>query len=228
MNPIPLRILGLHGFRTSAAVLEYQSQRLRACLGEAGVAAEFSFLDGPLVSAKGAAAPSIEARFPGQQFFEWWNSNEQADGTVVYDGMEDTFRYVEAHMQANGPFDAVLGFSQGANLAMSLAAGAGSGTCMSSCKLVVLFAATGMRGRPDAPPCSMPSVHVIGAADPYRDKCRNSLRNFENPVLIEHAESHRLPADVEVNVSIAAAIRDVLLEPHSGGGIFQGSGGAGA
>ena len=40
----------------------------------------------------------------------WWRASE--DGSV-YDGVDATLEYVISYMQENGPFDGVLGFSQG-------------------------------------------------------------------------------------------------------------------
>jgi hypothetical protein len=46
-------------------------------------------------------------------YFEWWNKEEKG----TYAGLEKTLAYLRRIDRAHGPFDGVLGFSQGAGLA---------------------------------------------------------------------------------------------------------------
>ena len=113
-----------------------------ASLGEQ---CEFRYLDGPhrCPPEKEAQMPErLKALLP-PPYFEWWNARESDDGAVSYDGEAATLAHVAEfmqkegssslparpsaplhlrissppHLSAPGPFDGVLGFSQGGSLA---------------------------------------------------------------------------------------------------------------
>jgi predicted esterase len=108
-----LRILCLHGFRTNARILQFQCRDVVRLLGGR---AEFVFVDAPH-AARGKAEPIVEQLFPGEPLFEWWNKNDE---TGAYEGLGATIDSVERACAERGPFDGVLGFSQGACLAATL------------------------------------------------------------------------------------------------------------
>ena len=95
----------------------------------------------------------------------WWNSN--ADNTV-YEGLEDTIKYLDEFWETQGPFDGILGFSQGGALAGILAALQPKGHI----KFDFLINASGFISRahehqallqPNA--LRMPSFHIYGKTD---------------------------------------------------------------
>ena len=51
----------------------------------------------------------------------WWNASDDP-ATMVYTGMEETIKHIDEIAKNNGPFDGIIGFSQGATLAGLLAA----------------------------------------------------------------------------------------------------------
>lgn len=113
------RILCLHGWRTNAAFMERQLAQLKAKLGES----EFSHLEGP-ISGMLAADDDVEQECM-PPYFQWW---EPLDGVA---GQLEAVRYVAEHIRTQGPFDALLGFSEGAACATAVLAalhGAGRGS----------------------------------------------------------------------------------------------------
>jgi predicted esterase len=49
-------------------------------------------------------------------YYEWWNARDDesnGEGTVVYDDLDRTLSLLREHEHAHGPFDGLLGFSQG-------------------------------------------------------------------------------------------------------------------
>lgn len=50
----------------------------------------------------------------------WWNATDDA-ATMVYVGLEETIEYIDDVFQQEGPFDGIIGFSQGATLASLIA-----------------------------------------------------------------------------------------------------------
>jgi pimeloyl-ACP methyl ester carboxylesterase len=116
-----LRILCLHSFRMSGNILRRQLSEFSNFEAVIHDLAELSFLDGPRV-----CDAEAEARMPSRlkailppPYYEWWNRREATDGSgdVYYDSMEETIALVRDHIAAHGPFDGILGFSQGGSLA---------------------------------------------------------------------------------------------------------------
>lgn len=51
----------------------------------------------------------------------WWNASDDPE-TMIYTGIEESIQYVDQVAQTNGPFDGIIGFSQGGTLAGVIAA----------------------------------------------------------------------------------------------------------
>ncbi|XP_059624202.1 rhodanese-like domain-containing protein 6 isoform X2 [Cornus florida] len=104
------RILCLHGFRTSAAILKKQVGRWpETALGKL----DLVFVDGPYP----ARGRSDVERFYDPPYYEWYQINQ--DFTEYYN-FEECLAYLENFMINHGPFDGLLGFSQGAFLSAAL------------------------------------------------------------------------------------------------------------
>ncbi|CAJ1397671.1 unnamed protein product [Effrenium voratum] len=104
------KVLCLHGWRTNVEFMEKQLKSLRSKLPSW----EFSVLQGP-ISGMLAADDDVEKECLAP-YFQWW---EPLDGL---EGQMSAVRYVAEHIRHNGPFDAVLGFSEGAACATAFAA----------------------------------------------------------------------------------------------------------
>ena len=57
----------------------------------------------------------LKAFLPGP-YYEWFNANDQ-DGKKVYLRVDDALRQLRTHIATHGPYDGILGFSQGGSLA---------------------------------------------------------------------------------------------------------------
>jgi pimeloyl-ACP methyl ester carboxylesterase len=121
-----LRLLCLHSFRTSGEILREQV-RLAGWEETLGDLVEFHVMDAPH-PASGPVPPDVLAFFPDVPYREWWNATERADPdgsgrkTMTYVGLEESLARVKREFDERGPFDGVLGFSQGATLTTILAA----------------------------------------------------------------------------------------------------------
>ncbi|OJD32082.1 uncharacterized protein BKCO1_4100019 [Diplodia corticola] len=100
-----MRILCLHGVGSSGAILESQ---LRPFMRAVDPSYEFVFVDGPVQSPRG---PGMGAFHDGL-FFSHTSSYSPT-------GMSDALSHLSDVISDLGPFDGVLGFSQGAALALS-------------------------------------------------------------------------------------------------------------
>ena len=118
----PVRVLGLHGGGASAKVMEYQTLAVRKELGER---ATWEFLDGtrPWES---EVDPMLKMMFDGGPFHGWYGVEDDGDPERPYnDRLFDeavNFTYtevrkgilrVEDYIRNRGPFDVLVGFSQG-------------------------------------------------------------------------------------------------------------------
>ena len=114
--PKKLRVLSLHGYGQNAAALQSKMGALRRA---AKASADFVFVEGPFPAAAradgdGEAAPTADIR-------SWWNFT-RGEEPPRYRGWEEARAAVLAEARRGGPFDAVLGFSQGASAAALLCA----------------------------------------------------------------------------------------------------------
>lgn len=177
------RVLCLHGWRTSPYILEAQTMFLCSRLPKS---VELVMLQAPIQTSK--PADKDVARVPGP-YYQWWMDAIDATGPEdVQASAQKALEYAAAYVTSNGPFDAVLGFSQGAAMATML-------TKFLASKREVADGDDGSGGGVDYPwhgvicvcagsiPCKeweidflshpllLPSLHIIGERDKVR---RNS------------------------------------------------------
>jgi len=115
-----LRILVLHSNRQNASDFK---RKTRGPLEPLEAVADLHYLDGPhAYTPMGEAHDSvgkIGVNAPKNRC--WWNATDDPS-TMRYVGMEKTLEHVENAFREHGPFDGVMGFSQGGCLAGLLAA----------------------------------------------------------------------------------------------------------
>ena len=113
-----LRVLCLHSFRLSGTNMSTQMSVFSNISSVLADFAELSFCDGgtQLREEENSKMPQkLRDLFP-PPYFEWWNAQETGEG-VKYAGLDATLAKLEAHIEAHGPFDGYLGFSQGGSVA---------------------------------------------------------------------------------------------------------------
>jgi len=173
-----MRMLCLHGYHGSAAILRRQMAPLAAAIGPL---AELVYVD----------APSL-----AEGDFGWWHEG--------FTGWERTRDWAVGVLRAGPPVDGIFGFSQGAALTGLLAGLRDSQPSLIQFEFAIMvggFTSTmpehaGLFRRKLA----VPSVHVTGRADtivPSRDSLRLADR-FADPLIIEHAGGHIIPGSSSV------------------------------
>ena len=123
MAPPRLRILCLHAFQLSGDTMSRQLTQFSNFAKSIDDLAELHFVDGGhrLPDEVGEKMPErLRQLFP-PPYYEWWNAREEADGSVVYDHLDASLTKLQQHVAAHGPFDGLLGFSQGGSVAHLLA-----------------------------------------------------------------------------------------------------------
>ncbi|KIH92249.1 ef-hand calcium-binding protein domain protein [Sporothrix brasiliensis 5110] len=102
-----MRILCLHGKGTSGDIFRSQTAALRAKLDASYV---FDFVDGPFAS---ASAPGVDKLFDaGSGAYSWWP-------TESAQSIRSAHAWLDDYLAAHGPYDALMGFSQGCLLISS-------------------------------------------------------------------------------------------------------------
>jgi hypothetical protein len=214
-----LRVLCLHGFRSSG-------ERLRRALEplERSVAslAEFVTID----------APEVEGGFRA-----FWRAMDRdapkssepptTRAPRRYVGWQRTRGLVVSSFEALGPFDGVLGFSQGAALAGVLpgwraADGRPTPEHPLTFRFAILIGGFPV-GDPDLTPCydhragyALPSLHVFGRADRVvgGEISLALSRFFPQPTIVEHDGGHVVAKSAEVKRALA----DFLSEQQRASG----------
>ena len=192
-----LNILVLHSFRQNARVMRSRTRKMRKSLEDI---ADLTFANAPLPYApKGEVKEAVLAAFGKLRDTEhqrcWWNASED---NSVYHGIELSFAYIDYLCRNYGPFDGIIGFSQGGALAGLLAAM----QPFDSVAFRFAICISGFPSRAEAhrallEPASIeiPSLHVVGSNDILVDPERTlSLsKSFKEPVVIQHDGGHFVP-----------------------------------
>ncbi|WOO80685.1 Esterase OVCA2 [Vanrija pseudolonga] len=128
----PTRILALCGFTQNATIYSKQLGAVRKTAKNA----EFVFLEPPIVVQKADmpwnagsldqfasnATTEEESQTPETTPRAWWLSSGDTADKKVFRGYNESIKYIHDFMVSNGPFDGIMGFSQGACMAAVVAA----------------------------------------------------------------------------------------------------------
>ena len=188
----PLRVLVLHGRLQSASLLHGRLAPLQRRL--AGVA-QLVFADAPCV-------------VPGSELREWWPGEAASTSDV-----DAAVASAAAAWAARGPFDAILGFSQGAAVAFLCCARGGA--AYAGLRGVVLasgYAPSSADGDEAATKLALPSLHLMSEDDASVPAAasRRLAERFATPQLHVHTAGHCVPqraADLQAVVAFLERLR---------------------
>jgi hypothetical protein len=178
-----LRVLCLHGYHGSAAILRRQMAPLAAAIPP-GV--ELVYADAPALA---------------EGDFGWWHEG--------FRGWERTRDWAVELLRTGPRIDGIFGFSQGAALTGLLAALRDSRPSPIWFEFAIMVGGFTSTMPQHAAlfrhKLTIPSVHVTGRADaivPRRDSLLLADR-FADPLVIEHPGGHVIPAETNVTAPIA-------------------------
>ncbi|XP_016200568.1 esterase AGAP003155 [Arachis ipaensis] len=191
------RVLCFHGYRTSGKILkksimsrwpEIVTQKL-----------QLVFLDGKFP----AHAKSAVGGVSDPPYYEWFRTNEDLS---LVSNFEECVAYIEDYMVKNGPFDGLLGFSQGALVASALPGMQAQGVALAKVdkiKFLILISGAKFGGNKyEMPklasnafsdPIDCPSLHFIGEWDFQKPESIALLQAFRDPIVIRHPRGHTIP-----------------------------------
>ncbi|TKY69923.1 Rhodanese domain-containing protein 6 [Spatholobus suberectus] len=178
-----LRILCLHEFRTNSEILKRLVLRWPKPVIQK---LDLVFLDAQF-PAQGRSG--VEGIFD-PPYYEWFHWNEDFSESSYF---KECLAHIEDYMVKNGPFDGLLGFSQGVALGK-----------VNKIKFVIVISGAKFGGHAFGMPklasnaYSKPidclSLHFIGREkDILKPDSIALLEAFEDPVVIHHSKGHTVP-----------------------------------
>lgn len=220
------RILALHGFRTSADI--FKAQIALAALRKLFEAeADITYINAPH-AATGPAYDEVQQYFK-PPFYQWGHSVdtevESSSGerqTVTkFEGFSASLDHLEQYIRQHGPFDGLMGFSQGAGLSALAALLQHRGLKFQDipkikfCILIAggkckdpqfdaLYAKAAAGDKIPTPACIM-----IGDQDQHKAACEAVIPCFNsNLIVLRHATGHQVPRLTEEQAeSLVSLIR---------------------
>jgi hypothetical protein len=204
-HPRKLRILCVHGMKNSAKIFAHQIQRAQWAPLIDDIA-ELVFIDAPwpVEGTSGAGGP----------FYEWYRGVN--DWTEIQ-GLDESTAYVNDYLSLHGPFDGLLGFSQGGVVTgawMGLYEKGLGGPDLSTIKFMIVVAggrarATVLQPAYDGNLIQCPSLHFLGDKDFMKPIGEALIAVCKNPVIIKHPFDHVIP---KLGPSEGQSFRDFLLK----------------
>ncbi|KAF5828970.1 serine hydrolase-domain-containing protein [Dunaliella salina] len=219
-----LRLLALHSFRTSAAIFKWQIERTNLDIN-IGDIAEIVYMDAPN-PASGPIPRDVRPFFGDGPFYEWTTVQEMGDQFEFdVEKLERSMSEVEKKLRDEGPFDGLIGFSQGTLLASVIVMLQHRGLILQTVpplKFCILFAGLKSRYPPHAEVFKMgkvpvPSLHIYGDRDQIREHCVDLANAFQDPIVIQHPRGHSIPSLLPHQLAVMRAFLSSFLEKEKGG-----------
>ncbi|KAJ3366000.1 Ovarian cancer-associated protein 2 [Allomyces javanicus] len=225
-----LRILCLHGYTQNASVFSKRTAALRKSFKKR---AEFVYVTAPLYTADfdTTEADAEDLADVGDEGPRAWFRREEQPVFREW-GYDESFSLLKTVLETQGPFDAVLGFSQGmstrtranmaALLAMRMHPNAPNGpltTAHPPLRFAILSSGFVSLDSDLAPlfhapvaPWPIPTLHIWGAADEWvpANRSRDLAAAFANAAVYEHAGGHFLPTKAPDRAVIAEFLDAVV------------------
>lgn len=208
------RILCLHGYGQNADFFRARTGALRKALKSS---CDFTFLDGTFEARASFLGDADGERGAALGWWEWEEADRRASTSTAYVGVDTTILRIRELIQAEGPFDGLLGFSQGATLAALL--------CLDPepppLKFALFFAAfapkdprvSALFEREPGQKLLLPTLHVMGKTDalvPMESSKRVSEAFAKGQVLV-HEGGHAVPSGAPER----AAVKQFIAEQRA-------------
>ncbi|KAI3464316.1 hypothetical protein Pfo_020979 [Paulownia fortunei] len=187
-----LRLLCLHGFRTSGEIIKKQvtGKWPESVLEKL----DLVFVDAPFPC---QGKSDVEGIFD-PPYYEWFQFNKEF---TEYQNFDECLAYIEDCMIKNGPFDGLLGFSQGAIISAALPGLQAKGVALTRVpKIKVLIIIGGAKFRNPSvvekaysSPIQCPSVQFLGDQDFLKQYGTELVEAFVDPLVIRHPKGHTIP-----------------------------------
>ncbi|KAH7732275.1 Protein C25G4.2 [Aphelenchoides avenae] len=205
-----IRVLCLHGYRQNGTMFREKTGAFRKAFKNR---VEFVFASAPHIPSIVANGPGDDASTKSDSVEEkdapraWWFSKPEGtfssrDVTEIADGFEESVACVDQFIKDNGPFDGILGFSQGASMVHLLLALGQKAEFPHRFKFAVLFApfaslSSVHKSLIDRSIVNVPAFIVCGESDEIVACSRSEdlSRTFDSPtaIVVSHPGGHCVP-----------------------------------
>ncbi|TVU14340.1 hypothetical protein EJB05_37803, partial [Eragrostis curvula] len=204
------RFLCLHGFRTSAEIM--RTQVLGRWPADVTARLDLVFADAPF-PAEGRS--DVEGIFD-PPYYEWFQF--VGEDYLKCRNLDRCLSYVEELMAREGPFDGLMGFSQGAGLSAVLAGLQEQGlalTGVAKVRYVIAIAGPKLRSPAAASRAfdgkiKCPSLHFIGDNDFVKVHSEELVEAFADPLVIHHPCGHTVPRLDEKGLQVMLSYLDKI------------------
>ncbi|CAA0396351.1 unnamed protein product [Arabidopsis thaliana] len=202
------RFLCLHGFRTSGEIMKIQLHKWPKSVIDR---LDLVFLDAPFPC---QGKSDVEGIFD-PPYYEWFQFNKEF---TEYTNFEKCLEYLEDRMIKLGPFDGLIGFSQGAILSGGLPGLQAKGIALQKVpkiKFVIIIGGAKLKSAKlaeNAYSSSLEtlSLHFLGETDFLKPYGTQLIESYKNPVVVHHPKGHTVPRLDEKSLEKVTAFIDTL------------------
>jgi len=155
--------------------------------------------------------PIVEQFFPDDPKCQWFRKMEHLEeGGVRYAGLDVGFETIGKALAEQGPFDGVLGFSQGAALSFYTAAKQQNGELVppdgGKLKFAIIIAGFTPRDLNHRylfnSQLETPTCHIWGDHDVLKFKSEEATKNCVEPLVLNHKAGHKVPKLSQTQVGL--------------------------
>lgn len=201
-----LKVLCLQGYRQNSKIFRERSGGFRKLFKKH---IDFTFVTAPhdIPEDDNLARPE-EEREKGWWFSRQGNSYNAMDKTDICTGYQESLQVVKEKFSSEGPFDGVMGFSQGAAFVSLLCILRSNPAASITFKFAILIAGFKSLVSPHAAlysvPIDCPSFHTIGATDGIipTQSSEDLLITFVSGVAYRHDGGHYIPSSPQLRTAI--------------------------
>eukprot|EP00347_Sterkiella_histriomuscorum_P010650 403375457 len=210
-------MLCLHGYNLTAEIHRYMLREFEQYYKDV---MDFYYVDGPHECQEEPGDYFVSKGHPGPYRswlkFEAWklgksDDDEEKQAPNVIFGLEDSTNVILDMMRKHGPFDGIIGFSQGSiifrhfyRLTQDIDPQAFDIPCEMP-KFIISFSGPlfktskitykGQLYAQDDYKYSVESIHIYGEKDIYLEALIESEYYNKNPVIVKHSDGHKIPKD---------------------------------
>ena len=213
-----VRVLCLHGWRSCQKVMDFQIRLFKESMKRCSRKQCHFEVVNATFPASGPSHAELLEFFGDIPYFEWWDAQnaENSKEPIIYKGIEDSIKRVDYIVQRHGPFDVVLGFSQGSTFTSILNAHYTTQAQPIPWKVCVHI--SGMVSRDPVlhaqlekmRPLRLPAVFVLGQQDYLYSYAKELIPYYDQETchVYEFEGGHRFPYKHEIEYD--AIVRQVL------------------
>lgn len=197
------KVLCLHGYRQDAKAFKTKSGGFRKILKNH---CDFEFIDAPHLIPQGEQNPNDD-----KDCLSWWFSGENPlyfsskHVSNFVKGFDESIQRVNEAFETKGPFDGILGFSQGGSLLSLICLLKHFNEFKHDFKFAIHVSAfqsltsshVALYDRLGDQKMNIPSLHIVGETDQVVDHIRSeelATKYYENPFIVRHSGGHTVPS----------------------------------